>query len=72
MLKKLKCKLASYKFKQEICLNCPQFQVKQQLKKLEKYGYCITRQKGSHVRLNHFNRQEFKPITIPLHKSIKP
>ena len=41
------------------------------IKKLIKHGYIITRQKGSHVRLRH-NDFGFKPITVPLHKTIKP
>lgn len=42
------------------------------IKKLEKHGYAMVRQKGSHVRLRHFNQSEFKSITVPLHKTIKP
>jgi predicted RNA binding protein YcfA (HicA-like mRNA interferase family) len=41
------------------------------IKKLGKYGYVVARQKGSHVRLRH-NNSTLKPITIPLHKVIKP
>ena len=41
------------------------------IKKLEKCGYTVVRQKGSHVRLRH-NDAGFKPITVPLHKEIKP
>jgi len=32
---------------------------------LEKIGYFIVRQKGSHIRLHHKNRW---PITVPNHK----
>jgi len=41
------------------------------IKKLEEFGYETIRQKGSHIRLksDHPNR---KPVTIPLHKAIKP
>lgn len=45
---------------------------KETIKKLEKYGYSIVRQKGSHIRLRHLNQSEFKNITVPLHKAIKP
>jgi predicted RNA binding protein YcfA (HicA-like mRNA interferase family) len=41
------------------------------IKKLTKHGYQVVRQKGSHVRLRHINSR-FKPITVPLHKTIKP
>lgn len=41
------------------------------IKKLQKFGYQITRTKGSHVRLRHFSKSDFKPITVPLHKEIK-
>lgn len=41
------------------------------IKKLEKCGYAVVRQKGSHVRLRH-NDVCFKPITVPLHKEIRP
>ncbi|MFH1565545.1 MAG: type II toxin-antitoxin system HicA family toxin [bacterium] len=44
---------------------------KETIKKLEKYGYSIVRQKGSHIRLKHFNQSKFKTITVPLHKTIK-
>lgn len=45
---------------------------KEVIKKLEKYGYQITRQKGSHARLRHFSESNLKPVTVPLHKTIKP
>jgi predicted RNA binding protein YcfA (HicA-like mRNA interferase family) len=44
---------------------------KEVIKKLERAGYTIVRQKGSHVRLRHAN-STCKPITVPLHKEIKP
>ncbi|MCK5357795.1 MAG: type II toxin-antitoxin system HicA family toxin [Elusimicrobiales bacterium] len=44
---------------------------KKLIKKLEVTGYSIVRQKGSHVRLRDFNNQNCKPITVPLHKTIK-
>ena len=42
------------------------------IRKLSKVGYQILRQKGSHVRLRNVSNPSFKPITVPLHKSIKP
>ena len=39
------------------------------IKKLEKCGYAVVRQKGSHIRLRH-NDPCFKPVTVPLHKTI--
>ena len=37
---------------------------------LEKVGYVVVRQKGSHVRLIDDSNPEHKPITVPLHKQI--
>jgi len=43
------------------------------IKRLEKHGYAIVRQKGSHVRLKHYSATiAFKAITVPLHPTIKP
>ena len=42
------------------------------IKKLEKLGYTVTRQKGSHVRLHHTDESNKKPLTIPLHSELKP
>lgn len=41
------------------------------IKKLEKLGYTVTRQKGSHVRLHHLSEHAKNPITIPLHPELK-
>lgn len=41
------------------------------IKKLEKIGYRVVRQKGSHVRLRNGDPC-FKPLTVPTHKFIKP
>lgn len=53
-------------------LKLPALSGKQVIKKLEKLGYKNVRQKGSHIRLRHFNQSEYKSITVPLHKTIKP
>lgn len=42
------------------------------IKKLEKLGYAVTRQKGSHVRLHHSTDSNKKPLTVPLHTELKP
>ena len=36
-----------------------------------KFGYELSRQKGSHVRLKHKDSFTHKPLTIPLHKELK-
>ncbi len=45
---------------------------KEIIKRLEKIGYENVRQKGSHVRLKHKDNPARKPITVPLHRIIKP
>jgi predicted RNA binding protein YcfA (HicA-like mRNA interferase family) len=42
------------------------------IKKLEKLGYAVSRQKGSHVRLHHSADSNKKPLTVPLHAELKP
>lgn len=39
------------------------------IKVLEKIGYCVVRQRGSHVRLK---APEKPSLTVPRHKNIKP
>ncbi len=41
------------------------------IKKLEKLGYIIARQKGSHVRLHNSSDESKKPLTVPLHSELK-
>ena len=43
---------------------------KELCKKLQKFGYEITRQTGSHIRLTTHNNGEHH-ITIPNHKSLR-
>jgi len=38
---------------------------------LEKVGYVRVRQKGSHVRLRHSTEPQRRPLTVPLHKTLK-
>ncbi len=40
------------------------------IRKLERAGYDVVRQKGSHVRLRHFDSSRM-PLTVPLHKELK-
>jgi predicted RNA binding protein YcfA (HicA-like mRNA interferase family) len=42
---------------------------KELVKILEKFGYEVSRQKGSHVRLTHF--QKGLHISIPMHNLLK-
>lgn len=42
---------------------------RQLVKALEKAGWEVARQRGSHVRLRHPDRRTF--ITVPLHREIK-
>lgn len=44
---------------------------KKAIKKFQKLGYQVIRQKGSHTRLKNFENQKCKPLTIPLHKELK-
>ncbi len=41
------------------------------VKKFERIGYSVVRQKGSHVRLTTDDKNRL-PLTIPLHKTLKP
>ena len=41
------------------------------IKALEKVGYMVVRQKGSHVRLKDKNGQRL-PVTVPDHKELRP
>lgn len=42
---------------------------KELIKILEKFGYEVSRQKGSHVRLTHLGKGSH--VTIPLHNPLK-
>jgi len=41
------------------------------VKLLNKYGYIVTRQKGSHIRLTRSIKDDIHHITIPNHSPIK-
>ena len=44
---------------------------KKAIKKLEKIGYKVVRQSGSHMRMWHFFDKKKKPLTIPNHKIMR-
>lgn len=39
---------------------------------LERIGYCVVRQRGSHIRLRDEDDPDYLPVTVPDHKAIKP
>ena len=41
------------------------------MRALEKFGYRVVRQKGSHVRLRHQTDPRRLPLTVPLHSTMK-
>ena len=41
-------------------------------KVLQKIGYRIVHQKGSHIRMRDESNPSHLPVTVPNHKSIKP
>jgi predicted RNA binding protein YcfA (HicA-like mRNA interferase family) len=38
------------------------------VKRFEKLGYIVVRQKGSHIRMWHTSNKSKKPLTIPNHE----
>ena len=50
----------------------PVVSARQVIRALEKIGYEVVRQKGSHVRLRDSNDPNHLPVTVPNHKTIKP
>ncbi|MBI2436194.1 MAG: type II toxin-antitoxin system HicA family toxin [Candidatus Magasanikbacteria bacterium] len=44
---------------------------KRAVKCFVKFGYCVVRQKGSHMRLKHPVVSQHKALTIPSHKELK-
>lgn len=51
--------------------NIPQVSGKEVLKALEKIGFQVSRQKGSHIRLVRIQGKEKQLVTIPNHKVIR-
>ncbi len=41
------------------------------VKRLKKYGFIATRQKGSHIRLEKYSSEKTIKLTIPLHNEMK-
>jgi len=39
---------------------------------LERIGYRVVRQRGSHIRLRDETNPDHLPLTVPNHKTIKP
>ncbi|HPD15652.1 MAG TPA: type II toxin-antitoxin system HicA family toxin [Planctomycetota bacterium] len=39
---------------------------------LERVGYRAVRQKGSHVRMRHPHPAQHKPLTVPMHRELRP
>lgn len=42
------------------------------VKVLQKVGYKVVRQRGSHIRLRDESNQNHKPLTVPDKRTIKP
>ena len=42
------------------------------VKALKKIGYEAVRQRGSHLRLKDTNDPTHDPVSVPLHKTVKP
>ncbi len=43
---------------------------RQMIRILERLGYTISRQRGSHVRLRHPDSRRHSPTTVPLHREL--
>ena len=41
------------------------------IKRLKRYGFIVTRQRGSNVRLEKFYQGETIKITVPMHSELK-
>ena len=39
---------------------------------LERIGYQVVRQRGSHVRMRHASEPVRRPVTVPQHRELKP
>ncbi len=38
---------------------------------LERLGYVVVRQRGSHVRMRHPTKTDCHPVTVPEHRTLK-
>jgi len=45
---------------------------RQVVKVLQRVGYQVVRQRGSHIRLRDDSNPKHLPVTVPDHKTIKP
>lgn len=52
-------------------MKLPQISGKELVKKLMKFGFVVTRQKGSHIRIQKNMKDKTIKITVPNHKVIK-
>jgi len=52
-------------------MKLPQVSGKELVKKLRKLGFVVTRQKGSHIRLEKNTKEKTIKITIPNHPQLK-
>jgi len=52
-------------------MRLPQISGKELVKKLMKIGFVVTRQRGSHIRIEKNTKDRTIKITIPNHKVIK-
>lgn len=51
--------------------NVPQISGKEVIKALEKIGFVVSRQKGSHIRLVRMQLEMKQLVTVPNHKVIR-
>ncbi|MBU2053344.1 MAG: type II toxin-antitoxin system HicA family toxin [Nanoarchaeota archaeon] len=52
-------------------MKLPQISGKELIKKLMQFGFVVTRQKGSHIRIEKNTKNKTIKITVPNHKEIK-
>lgn len=52
-------------------MKLPQISGKKLVKKLKKFGFFVTRQKGSHIRIEKNLEDKTIKITIPNHSNLK-
>lgn len=45
---------------------------RQAIRVLERLGYQVVRQRGSHIRLRDESDPEHLPVTVPDHRTLKP
>ena len=50
----------------------PAVSARKAIKALQRIGYEVVRQKGSHIRLRNYRRPECRPITVPNQTVLKP